>query len=125
MPEPVQAGERGVHQFRSVFFSERDRFTHCDDPIEADVRLKDRMRESASHRRAVSYLIVDCRLTASGSRLLAYFPAGLRERLTRLDENAGMPGAAGGRGIRLFRWQYLLSFLAGAAGFWIYFHQAF
>ncbi|MCC6265851.1 MAG: hypothetical protein IT169_19940 [Bryobacterales bacterium] len=128
MPEPVQAGERGVHRFRSVFFSESDRFARCEDPIAADARLKDRMRESASHRRAVSYLIADCRLTASGSHLLAFFPAELRERLTRLDGKSGMRDEADGHGIRLLRWQHLLALIAGAAGaaagFWIYFHQA-
>lgn len=128
MPERPRTGERGIHRVSTVFFSERDRLTPYHDLSAAHPHLKDRMRESASQQRAVSFLIVDTRLLASRSHLLSLFPRELSERLTLRDRISGVHADTWIESLRrhpLRGWLPLLTgAAAAAAGFWIFFHLA-
>lgn len=128
MPEPVQTGERGVHRFRTVFFSDEDGLSPCESFSVAEPQLIVRMRESVSHHRAVSFLIVDSRLLASGSNLLSLFPRELIERLSLMGGVADVHGETPIRAFRRHRWRTLFPLMAGAAaaaaGFWVFFQRA-
>lgn len=76
----------------------------------------------------MSYLIVDCRLLASGSHPLSLFPPELRERLARMEGKGGVQAEARVSGCRPLSLRRLLPLIVGAAGaaagFWVFFHRA-
>lgn len=128
MPEPVHTGERGVHRFRTVFFSDEDGLSPCENLAAAEPHLNVRMRESVSHHRAVSFLIVDSRLLASSSNLLSLFPRELMERLSLMGGTADVHREAPMNDFRRHRLRNWIPLMAGAAaaaaGFWVFFHRA-
>ena len=125
MRDRATAGERGTCHFRSVFFSEKGRFSQCDDLALVGCRLEHRMRESVGHRRAASFLIVDNRLLAPDRDLLSVLPVELRARLGRAEGTNSAAAGETAHGWLQTRLHKRLPLIAGAAcaaaGFWIFF----